>query len=65
MTENNPTIREKTEQILTPLKADLIWFVLLVLAIIASYKLGVYAEKIGALEDIIFNQEVKNVSTQK
>lgn len=65
MSENNPTIREKTEQVLTPIKADLIWIVLLVLAIIAAYKIGVYAEKLGALEDVVFNQEVQNVSMQK
>lgn len=59
------TIREKTEQVIVPLKAELIWLVLLVLAIIAAYKLGVYTEKVGDLEDVILNQEVKNVSSQK
>lgn len=56
------TIREKTEQVIVPLKAELIWLVLLVLAIIAAYKLGVYTEKVGDLEDTVFSQEVKNVS---
>ena len=66
MTEDKPTIREKTEQALTPIKAELIWFVLIILAVIAAYKLGVIVEKIGFLEDAdIARQEVKNVSTQK
>lgn len=56
------TIREKTEQVITPIKAELIWFVILILAIIAAYKLGVYTEKVGDLEDVIFNQEIKNGS---
>lgn len=56
------TIREKTEQVIVPLKAELIWLVLLILAIIAAYKLGVYTEKVGDLEDVIFNQEIKNGS---
>lgn len=55
-----PTIREKTEQAITPIKAELIWIVLLILAIVGAYKLGVYAEKLGALEDVIFNQEITN-----
>lgn len=65
------TIREKTEQVLTPLKAELIWFVFLIISIIigisgmkVSYNLGfrhgVYTEKIGDLEDVIFNNEVKH-----
>lgn len=54
------TIREKTEQVITPIKAELIWFVILILAIIAAYKLGVYAEKVGDLEDVVFNQEIRN-----
>ncbi len=45
------TIREKTEQVITPLKAELIWFVILLLAIIGAYKLGVHTEKMGILED--------------
>ena len=57
-----PTIRDKTEQVIVPIKAELIWFALLILAIIGAYKMGVYAEKFGDLEDVIFNQEVKNVS---
>lgn len=59
MAEN--TIREKTEQAITPIKAELIWFALLILAILGAYKLGVYAEKVGNLEDVTFNQqEVKH-----
>ncbi len=54
------TIREKTEQVITPLKAELIWFVILILAVIAAYKLGVYAEKVGDLEDMVFNRETQN-----
>lgn len=54
------TIREKTEQAIVPLKAELIWLALLILAIIGAYKLGVFAEKIGNLEDVTFNQEVKH-----
>lgn len=61
-----PTIREKTEQVIVPLKAELVWLALLILAIIGAYKLGVYSEKVGDLEDIIFNsQEIRNVSSQK
>ena len=58
------TIREKVEQGIVPVKAELIWMVLLILAVIAAYKLGVYAEKLGFLEDadIARQQEVKNVS---
>lgn len=56
------TIREKTEQVIVPLKAELIWLVLLILAIIGAYKLGVYTEKMGDVEDVIFNQEVTNGS---
>lgn len=55
MTES---IRDKTEQVLTPLKADLIWFVLLLLAVYGAvlsyrvgYKDGVQDEKIGWVED--------------
>lgn len=55
-------IRDKTEQVLTPIKADLIWFVILLLAVAAAvygiraayhigYNDGVVAEKIGFLED--------------
>lgn len=67
MSEAKSTIREKTEQVLTPIKAELIWMVLIILAVIAAYKLGVIVEKIGFLEDadIARQQEVKNVSTQK
>lgn len=65
------TIREKTEQVLTPLKADLVWFVILLLAVVAAiygakaayyigYNDGVVAEKIGFLEDAdIARQEVE------
>ena len=40
------------------IKAEMIWIVLIVLAIMAAYKAGVFAEKIGALEDIVFNQGI-------
>lgn len=65
------TIREKTEQVLTPLKAELSWFVILLLAVAAAiygikaayhigYNDGVIAEKIGFLEDAdIARQEMK------
>lgn len=60
------TIREKTEQVIVPLKAELVWFALLILAIIGAYKLGVYTEKVGDMEDILFNSlEIKNGSSQK
>lgn len=36
------------------IKADMIWVVLIGLAILMAYKAGVFAEKIGVLEDIIF-----------
>lgn len=63
------TIREKTEQAITPIKAELIWFVILLLAIGAAvfgmktaynmgFRHGVYAEKLGDLEDAVFNQEI-------
>lgn len=67
----NKTIREKTEQIITPIKAELIWFAILILAVTAaivgmkiSYKIGyrngVIDEKIGFLEDAdIARQEVE------
>lgn len=56
------TLREKTEQVITPLKAELLWFVILLLAIAAGiygsqvayragFRDGVIAEKIGFLED--------------
>lgn len=54
------TIRDKTEQVITPIKAELIWFALLVLGIIGAYKLGVYVEKVGCLEDVVFNQQEVN-----
>ena len=54
-------IKEKTRQIMSPIKSDICWIILLLLAILAAYKLGVYAEKIGDIEDVIFNnQDVKN-----
>lgn len=49
--ENKPTIREKTEQVITPIKAELIWFAILILAIVATWKLAIMTEKIGFLED--------------
>lgn len=70
------TIREKTEQAIVPIKAELIWFVLLLLAVTAAivgmkatyrvgYKDGVVAEKIGILEDHdIARKEVKNASSE-
>lgn len=54
------TIKEKVEQGITPVKAELVWFVILILAIIAAYKIGVITEKIGFLEDHdIARQEAK------
>ena len=58
-------IKEKTRQIMSPIKSDICWIVLLILAIFGAYKLGVYTEKIGDIEDMIFeNQGVRNVSTK-
>lgn len=70
--ENASTIREKVEQGIVPVKAELIWFMLLVLAVAAAiygmkaaynmgYRNGVTAEKIGYLEDAdIARQEARN-----
>lgn len=70
--EDKPTIREKVEQSITPVKAELVWFILLVLAVAAAiygmkatwrmgYRAGVYDEKIGLLEDHdIARQEATN-----
>lgn len=63
MSEN--TIREKTEQVMTPIKAELIWLVILILGIIGAYKIGVYAEKLGDLEDVIFNQQEVGYGTSQ
>lgn len=63
------TIREKTEQVIVPIKAELIWFMLLLLAVAAAiygmkaaynigFRHGVYTEKVADLEDVIFNDEV-------
>lgn len=38
------------------IKAEMIWVVLIGLALLMAYKAGVYAEKLGALEDIVFDQ---------
>lgn len=55
------TVREKTEQAIVPIKAELIWAVIFIMGLIGAFKLGVYAEKIGDLEDVIFNrQEIGN-----
>lgn len=66
-----PTIKDKVEQGIVPIKAELIWFVILLMVVAAAiygmkaaynmgYRNGVYTEKVGDLEDIIFNQEIKN-----
>lgn len=66
-----PTIREKTEQAIVPIKAELIWMVLLLLTVaIAIYGIevaynmgfrnGVVAEKIGLLEDHDIAREARN-----
>lgn len=71
MSEKNETIREKTEQVITPIKAELIWFVILLLAVTAGivgmkisynigYRHGVYDEKIGLLEDHDIAREQKD-----
>lgn len=66
------TIREKTEQVIIPVKAELIWFLILILAILGGivgmvttynvgYRNGITAEKIGFLEDAdIARREVEN-----
>lgn len=36
------------------IKAEMIWVALIALAVLMAYKAGVFAEKIGVLEDIIF-----------
>lgn len=56
------SIRDKVEQGITPVKAELIWFVILLLAVIGGiygmkaayrtgYRNGVQDEKIGWIED--------------
>ena len=65
--EDKATIREKTEQVLVPVKAELIWFALLILAIIAAYQIGIIREKIGFLEDhdiVRTEQEIRNAEKQ-
>lgn len=59
-------IRDKVEQGIVPIKAELVWFFILILAIVggivgmhATYKIGfrdgVQDEKTKSLEDIVFN----------
>jgi hypothetical protein len=37
------------------IKAEMIWVALILLAIIIAFKIGVLSEKIGDLEDVVFN----------
>jgi hypothetical protein len=64
------TIREKVEQGIIPVKAELVWLVLLLLSIAGAiygmkatyrigYRHGVYDEKIGLLEDHDISREAE------
>lgn len=46
---------EERPNMVAIIKAEMIWTVLIILAILMAYKAGVFAEKIGALEDVVFN----------
>ena len=51
--------REETiEKRVLVTKGDTFWIAVVLLALLGGYNIGVFAEKIGALEDIIFNGTV-------
>ena len=49
---------EQQDRRLLVTKGDTFWIVLVILALLGGYKIGVLTEKMGAVEDAVFNNMI-------